>query len=207
MPEIEQQPVIAPTYFRLFIALPVPDAVKDEFAKTQNQLRQSLPEGCVRWTNRQQFHLTLRFLGNVKTAQVDALRDSVQNAVRQFSPLRLRAERIGFFPHSRSPRVIWAQVRDREGRLPLLQQAVESAVSDFTGELAEKDFTGHITLGRAKRIHRREADLLAKLALGMVDRVFGEWTADRVELLRSVLGPQGSTHSVLATIPLESSAT
>ena len=195
-----------PAHFRLFIALPVPEAVKDEFEEAQRQLRRGLPEGCVRWTSRPQFHLTLKFLGNVAAAQLDALRGSVQTAVQKFHPLALRAERIGFFPHARSPRVIWAQVRDREGQLPLLQQAVESAAREFTREPAEEKFTGHVTLGRAKRIHRREAESLFKLALGMTDRVFGEWTTERIEVLRSVLSPQGSTHSVLATIPLGGSA-
>ena len=59
--------------YRLFIALPVPQAVKQEIQLVQERFRRELPEGCARWTRPEQWHLTLRFLGNVDAARVGAL--------------------------------------------------------------------------------------------------------------------------------------
>src|SRR4051812_7451283 len=104
----------SPELFRLFIAISVPDAVKTEMEQAQAELRRALPEGCVRWTRREQFHLTLKFLGSVEAQRVAALADAIRGACQGFTPLRLRAERIGCFPDLRFPRVVWAWVHDRQ---------------------------------------------------------------------------------------------
>ena len=79
------------------------------------------------------------------------------------------------------------------------------ASRDFTREKPEARFTGHVTLGRAKIIKRREAETLAKLVNGMIERVFGEWIADRIEIMRSEMSPQGARHSVLHHVALDPS--
>jgi RNA 2',3'-cyclic 3'-phosphodiesterase len=188
--------------WRLFIAIPVPEEVKDAIQLAQGELRRAVPAKCVRWAGLEQFHLTLKFLGNVAAARVEALADSVRSACRNLPALRLRAERIGFFPDMRFPRVIWAWVHDGEQRLPMLQQTIETATRDFTGEKAEDKFTGHVTLGRVKAIKRPEAEILAKLASSMTDRFFGEWTADKIEVIRSELSSKGSRYSTISAVPL-----
>ncbi len=188
--------------YRLFIAIALPESVKAELLRVQAELRDALPPGCVRWTRPEQFHLTLRFLGNVDPQQVDALSRSLRDACAEFSALPLRAERIGFFPDLRFPRVVWAWIHDANEQLTQLQGAIERAVSSFTAEKDEKKFTGHVTLGRPQGIKRPQADILSKLAFGMTDRVFGEWTANKVELIRSDLSPGGSRYTTLAVINL-----
>jgi 2'-5' RNA ligase len=192
----------SPGLFRLFIAISVPDAVKTEMEKAQAELRRGLPEGCVRWTRREQFHLTLKFLGNVEAQRVETLAGAIRDACQGFTALRLRAERIGCFPDLRFPRVIWAWVHDRQEQLPRLQNAIETATRDFTTETPEERFTGHVTLGRARGIKRREAGVLAKVVAGIVERAFGEWNADRIEIMRSEMSSTGARHSVLNSVEL-----
>src|SRR2546423_15665143 len=98
---------LPPEQFRLFVAINIPEPVKTEIEKAQAELRAALPERCIRWTRREQFHLTLKFLGNVEARGVPELTQAIALACRGFAALSLRAERIGFFPHMRSPRVIW----------------------------------------------------------------------------------------------------
>ena len=191
-----------PAHPRLFIAISVPERVKDEMEKTQAELRAALPENAVRWMGRAQFHLTLKFLGNVEAQRVDALGDSLRRACGNFPALPLRAERIGCFPDLRYPRVIWAWVHDAGDVLPKLQLAIEGAVAGFTAEKSEEKFTGHVTLGRSKTIKRPQAEILARLAHGMTERFFGEWTADEVELIRSELSSSGARYSTVAVAPL-----
>jgi 2'-5' RNA ligase len=185
---------------RLFIAISLPEAIKDEIEKAQGELRRALPGDDVRWTKREQFHLTLRFLGNVSVNRTEALIRSAQEACKNYSAMRLCAERVGFFPHLRSPRVIWAWVHDREDLLPKLQSAIELAVKDFTTEAAEEKFTGHVTLGRAKHIKRPQTEILAKLAGRMRERFFGEWTASEIEIIRSQLSSDGARYHHLAWV-------
>jgi 2'-5' RNA ligase len=188
--------------FRLFIALTIPEEVKSEIEKAQAELRRTLPKGGVRWTRREQFHLTLKFLGNVEAQRVEPLADAVRGACQGFGTLDLRAERIGFFPDLRSPRVVWAGVRDQREQLPRLQSVVEAATRNFSAEDSSEKFTGHVTLGRIKTIRRPETEILARLAGGLATRFFGAWTADKIEIIRSQLSPDGAGYTTLATIPL-----
>jgi 2'-5' RNA ligase len=102
---------------RLFLAISLPDSVKDEIEKAQRQLRVAFPGKLVRWTKREQFHLTLKFLGNVRESRVSGLISALRETCMPLSELQLRAEGIGFFPDARFPRVIWAGVRDRKNLL------------------------------------------------------------------------------------------
>jgi 2'-5' RNA ligase len=188
--------------FRLFIAVTLPEEVKAKIEAAQVELRRALPGPGVRWTRREQFHLTLKFLGDVDVARVQPLEETIRAACRGFSALQLRAERVGFFPDLRYPRVIWAGVQDQTGQLPGLQQAVDAATRGFTTEPKEQRFTGHVTLARIKAIRRPEAEALGQAAAGLAERLFGQWTAGEVELMRSVLSPQGARHTSLAAIPL-----
>ena len=92
------------TPLRLFIALPVPAAVKEELRRLQVELRGRLPNGPARWTRPEQIHLTLKFLGDVSADRVTEIEKAVRTACAAFAPMPLRAERIGFFPQIGFPR-------------------------------------------------------------------------------------------------------
>ena len=188
--------------FQLFVAVAIPEVVKAKMEEAQAELRRAVPGHGVRWTRREQFHLTLKFLGDVDAARVEALGEAIRAACRGFGALHLRAERVGFFPDLRYPRVVWTGVQDQAERLPRLQQAVDAATRDFTIEQKDERFTGHVTLARIKAIRRPETGALGKAAAGLAEEVFGQWTAGSIELMRSVLSPQGASHSSLATIAL-----
>jgi len=192
----------APEPFRLFVAVTVPEDIKTEIEKTQAVLRRALPKECVRWTKREQFHLTLRFLGNVDSDRVGPLTEAVRAACRGFAALELRAEQVGFFPDLHRPRVAWVGVKDSRQQLPLVQRTIEAATRDYTAEETKERFTGHVTLGRIKGLRHAEAEALAGLATGLATQFFGAWTANKVELIRSQLSPEGARHTTLAAIPL-----
>lgn len=188
-----------PEQVRLFIAVGVPEAIKDEMERAQAELRRGARDARIRWAGREQFHVTLRFLGNVEGQRLEALGEAVRGACVGFRALHLRAARVGFFPDGRNPRVVWVGVEDEEQQLASLQRAVESASQPFTAEAPEeRGFSGHVTLGRIKGIRRPEVEELGRLAAGMAERVFGEWTGDEVEIIRSELSPAGARYTALA---------
>jgi RNA 2',3'-cyclic 3'-phosphodiesterase len=192
--------------YRLFIAISLAEYVKDEIERAQEELRSALSADCIRWTKRVQFHLTLKFLGDVEPRYVDTLISALGLACEGFGVLPLRAVKIGVFPDLRRPRLIWVGVDDARDRLPLLQHVVETAVAGFTSRKPEGTFTGHVTIGRCKAIRRPQIDRLAKLAKVMEDRQFGEWTTNTVDLVRSELGPDGSRYTTLSAVALSCDA-
>jgi len=191
-----------PAELRLFVAFTLPEPVKDQLSQAQAELRRVFPEGVVRWAPRKQFHLTLKFLGNVDAANLDPLIEALRIAACPFGPLRLRAEQLGFFPQARWPRVIWAGVRDAQQQLGLLQAAVQRATDAFTSEQPEGAFIGHVTLARVQQPGRIDSLRLVDVANNFSNRCFGEWTANELGLLRSELSPTGARHTTVAFTPL-----
>jgi 2'-5' RNA ligase len=193
-----------PPALRLFLAVMVPERVREELRRLQDELRRHLPGEVVRWTNPAQIHLTLHFLGNVEAAQVGQLTEAVRLASEPFGPMRLRAERIGFFPQALSPRVIWAWVHDDFGDLVRLQKALAAECAPFGQPPEEKGFTGHLTLGRIGRLPAAQARSLGELAVTLADRVHGDWTARHVTLMRSEPGGNGSRYNPVEEFALRS---
>jgi 2'-5' RNA ligase len=192
----------APEVVRLFVAITLPDSIKSEIQRAQAELRRAVADGSARWTRPEQFHLTLRFLGNVAAERVAALVEALRGACKDFAPLRLAAEGVGFFPKARAPRVVWVGLQDRQGALAGLQAAIQNATRNFTSEAPEERFSGHVTLGRIKSVRRPEAEALGQAAGKFAQTSFGEWRANSVELIRSQLSSQGPSYSVLAEVPL-----
>ena len=187
---------------RLFVALSIPDEVKNRIETVQSELRWLLPQKTARWTHREQFHLTLRFLGNVAVNRLDELVAAATTACQSSDCLHLTAGRLGFFPEPRFPQVLWVGVKEEQDQLVSLWAAIELALRPFTEEPAEKDFTGHVTLARLNRLRRPEVDQLTRAAAKYSDVVLGNWTSHSLEVMRSELLPQGSRHIVIAELPL-----
>jgi 2'-5' RNA ligase len=187
---------------RLFVSLPVPLQVQEAVEQAQANLRRALPSDLARWTRREQFHLTLRFLGNVESACVADLLSRLRDACHHFKPLSLQAAGLGSFPEKRFPRVLWVGLQDATNQMPLLYEAVRNAVSAFTSQPAEREFSAHITLARLKQIQRSEAERLKQVLTEFQHSTFGEWVADEVHLMRSQLSSLGAQHTVLARFEL-----
>jgi 2'-5' RNA ligase len=187
---------------RLFVAIPIPEPVRDEIIRVQREMQPLAPRGVARWTRPDQFHLTLRFLGGVPVAGLEKLKESVNAVCRSARPLPLRAEGIGFFPNPHSPRVVWVGINDQTGLLVDLQKRIETAVQPITADPGAENFAGHVTLGRLKNLKSPDALKLAVHAQTMKDRTFGEWMAQEIEIIRSELSPVGACHTLLAAFRL-----
>jgi 2'-5' RNA ligase len=187
---------------RLFVAIPIPEPVRDEIIRVQRELQPLVPRNVARWTRPDQFHLTFRFLGDVPVAGLEQLKASVNAICRSAQPLRLHAEGVGFFPNPHSPRVVWVGISDQAGLLVDLQKRIETAVRPFTADPGAENFAGHVTLGRLKNLKPPDARKLAAHAQAVKDRTFGEWTADEIAIIQSELSPAGARHTLFAAFRL-----
>ena len=188
--------------FRLFVAITVPDAIREEMLRVQHELQLLAPRGAVRWTKPEQFHLTLRFLGDVSSDRVMDLQEAVRAVCASAPVLHLRAQGVGFFPHARAPRVVWVGINDSGNHLVNLQRKIEDAVRPFTAETGGERFAGHVTLGRFKQFNVLGVRELTAGAEAMKDRRFGEWTGREIEIIRSELLATGSRYTLLVAIRL-----
>lgn len=190
-------------FLRLFVAIAVPPDVRREIAGVQSELRPLADPEDVRWVKSEQLHLTLKFLGNVPTASLDAVTNSLTEAGAGVQPFPLRAKGIGFFPNSRRPRVIWVGFESDEPALTNLQTRVARQLAPFVEKPGEENFLAHATLGRFQKYRRRKTENLVPRALSFAGKSFGAWEVKEIVLFRSDLSPDGARHTPLAVFPLD----
>jgi 2''-5'' RNA ligase len=90
----------------MFVALPLPEAVKDDLAEFLEPRQEAGP--ALRWTLPAQWHVTLAFLGEVVDRHTDELSERLQRAASRRNPLVLRVAGAGAFPHAGHAKVLWA---------------------------------------------------------------------------------------------------
>lgn len=199
---------LAAESWRLFVALPLPEDAVAALTEAQDRLRRALPGRALRWTQPDQMHLTLQFLGNVVASRVPDLEAALRHAINPDAarPFPLHLDGLGAFPNLRRPRVLWAGLGGDSEALAALQTRVAAACAPFLAE-ARPDrggFQPHLTLARVKdRAGRAARDAGAALARSPAPPSVA-WTATELRLLRSVLHPSGAVHSLLARLPLAS---
>ena len=122
--------------YRLFAALPVPPDVSDVLAGLQTGLL------GASWRPVQNFHITLRFFGDVsKDRAVDL---DTQLAEIKHPPFEVSIEGVGWFGR-REPSSVWARVADTDA-LTALSSQCERAARRLGLTPDKNPFTPHVTL-------------------------------------------------------------
>ncbi|MGD8433531.1 MAG: RNA 2',3'-cyclic phosphodiesterase, partial [Syntrophobacterales bacterium] len=111
---------------RSFIAIDLPEAIRQTLGAVQENLKQS--SAAVRWVKPTSIHLTLRFLGNIHSDQVDDIALAVAQEIRDYPPITLRPAGLGAFPNLKKPRVIWVGMEGEVQRLKEIQARIEKAL-------------------------------------------------------------------------------
>ncbi|MBI3323014.1 MAG: RNA 2',3'-cyclic phosphodiesterase [Candidatus Omnitrophica bacterium] len=186
---------------RAFIAVELPEALRQEVGLFQGELRSAGAD--VKWVDPANLHLTLKFLGPIAEDRVPSLIEALQRACAGLSPFALTLEGIGAFPRTTSPRVVWVGIQEGKEPLAALAGRVEEGCSrlGFPGE--ERPFSAHLTIGRT-RSPQGVARLIKKLQVAEF-RGGAPARAERVVLFQSALGPKGPTYTPLAEVPLSGS--
>ena len=179
---------------RTFIAVDVLSS--NSIAKLQQEIT-----SAARWSprevkpvERQNFHFTLIFLGEIAGSDVDKIKAKMREL--QFEPFTLTYSGVGAFPNPNSARVVWIGL-DPEGaqKLTVLANSVVAKMQEL-GFRADKPFSPHMTIFRAKGAPVRIDDISTRYN----SKAFGSDAIDRVHLKKSDLTPSGPIYSNIYTV-------
>jgi 2'-5' RNA ligase len=176
---------------RLFVAVELPDEVREVLAAGMTRLKRDQPP--ARWVRAEGMHITLKFLGEQPDDILAGLDREVPSALAQLEPVCVRLGGGGFFPHDRRPRVAWVG-----GVAPGLEGwagAVEKAAAALGVAEEPRPFALHLTLARLERPWGAQAVEHYLVQVGKWR--FPELTAREAVLFRSELGPAGAVHTAL----------
>lgn len=211
---------------RVFIAIPLSPAVRSTLAALPREDRRSW-----RWVGEEQFHITLKFLGEITETEVATAAEAVGEAVaatangdrdatgRRDSTatpnaapgrggIALSARGIGAFPNVQRARVLWAGLAGEVDELRRVQAEIEARLARRGFPRDRRGFRPHITLARARGGRPGTARLeeawpsVPDSLLEHRDRSFGSWTVTSIQVVESVLEPTGPKYIVRHEIPL-----
>jgi len=166
------------THERLFFAL-WPDAdVRREIAR---QYRQHAPQaGLGRAVKSANLHLTLHFLGNIPSSQIDCF---IQHAQRvQHKPFEISLQNFGYFKKSK---VLWMGCSAVSPALLELQQVLGTEIAHCGYRLEKRRFYPHVTL--ARKVDKA-------VTASRIPTIF--WSVNEFVLVRSLTHSEGVEYQV-----------
>jgi len=187
---------------RSFIAIELPEELKRELGRLQTGLKADKPR--IRWVNPEGMHLTLKFLGNVPAAKIDAITQVMTESAARVSPFRLEVGHLGAFPNMKHVQVVWVGLGGELDRIRQLHKYLEAGLSRL-GFVAEKrPFSPHLTLARvgneaSPEERQRFGELIAATGFE-TDKVI---TVNGIVLMRSQLTSRGAIYSKISSAELK----
>jgi 2'-5' RNA ligase len=183
---------------RTFIAIEIPEPLKQNLDLSIGVLRSNLEDGLIRWVRLEAMHLTLKFLGEIELEQVRTIQEILEETAAMFSSFDIVIAGFGCFPKSSRPRVVWAGIEPKNGELLALQTELETRMESIGFERERRDYHPHLTLGRVRKgLSGNDMKLISKWAQASQIGEVGRFEAKTINLIQSVLLPEGASYANL----------
>ncbi len=194
---------------RIFIGIDLEPEVRARIARFLEGVQGFAPD--ARWVRPESLHITLKFIGEQKPEQVEAITERLRRVER--SAFEIRSGGCGFFPTAKAPRVFWIGIHTGP-QLAELAETIDMATAELGIPREDRPYSPHLTLARAggrsgaPMRQKRDAPntifaILDKRLATMGELDFGTMTAREFILYQSQLSPLGSKYTKLQRFPLQ----
>ena len=177
---------------RAFVGIAVSEEVRAALTAVQRDFAPCRAK--VKWTEPENIHVTLRFLGEIDEAMTGQVKQAMAQAAGE-GPFQFTVTGLGSFPPRGRPAVIWAGVSNGAGRISKVQGRLEQGLRAL-GFAEDRPFVPHLTIGRVKS--PRGAEELIPVISRHSGTEFGVCTGSKMVLFESRLTPRGAVYTVVA---------
>ena len=183
---------------RLFVSADLPAELADPIADLQGTFAAA---SGLRFTDPEQAHVTLKFLGDVAETRLPALERALEAAVddAEVGPFTARFRGLGVFPSLEYISVLWLGVGEGSEEFAGLHRAVEDRTTELGFEPEDHEFTPHVTLARMDHAGGKE---LVRERVREREPTVGESRIEELRLTESTLTPDGPEYATVARFPL-----
>ncbi len=186
---------------RTFIAIELPQEIKDFLGRLQTELKATNAD--VKWVAAENIHLTLKFLGEIDEKKLEKIMEIMQDTAKEINKFQIRISSLGAFPKTDFPRVIWVGIENGDKEVKGIAKELEEKIAKTGIPKEDRPFSSHITIGRTRSTLNREklvGYLKNKTDLGGEKL---EFYATKVTLFKSNLTPKGPIYEVLKEASLK----
>ena len=181
---------------RAFLAIPLPQQLKDSICAVQRQLQTQIPD--ARWVRPENLHLTLHFFGEIEQETLEKIKVSVLSVKGRHRPFLVEVKGLGAFPDRRRPRIIWLDLEPKD-QLRKLQQDCGNALRLAGVPTESRPYSPHLTISRLRRQKPDLTDLFSSVGHTRI----GQLLVDKLVLFESRLQSGGAEHIPLLTVNLD----
>jgi len=181
---------------RIFCAVELPENIRAHVAAHVVLLQEAAPPPLkISWERIEKLHLTLKFLGELNSAQVEALTRAAKRAAESVEQFELILQETGAFPSSGSPRVLWLGLSDDTHRLARLHGQLETEAEREGLPREARPFQPHITIARIRfpNAARAVANFHREMKFGAAP-----FTVSELTVMQSRPGAEGSRYTPLS---------
>ncbi len=180
---------------RCFIAIDIDEVTRSRIDELLEQLRRQaqLKKPDAKWVAPDNIHLTLKFLGEVRDADIAEVCRIVADVAGDHERFAVEAANVGSF--GRPPRVVWVGVDDA-GDLAKLQKDLDERLADAGWPKDQKQFHSHLTLCRVKNI--RAGKVLENVLKHQGPVSVGTIFADSLCVYNSNLTSEGPVYTLVS---------
>jgi len=187
---------------RAFIAINLSADVLERIEQVALDLKKRMNSVPIRWVPTENIHLTLKFLGNVSTANLELLKDILGNVASNHHECDISVGGIGVFPKPHNPRVIWVGMEVPQ-ELFNLQREIEIETARLGYSREHRPFSPHLTFGRVSRnASTEDVQIIAESLENYKVGFLGATRVRTVYLFRSDLKPEGAEYTPIHSAAL-----
>jgi RNA 2',3'-cyclic 3'-phosphodiesterase len=181
---------------RAFIAVELPIEIRQNIQHATSNFRRDTGS-LIRWVAMENMHLTLKFLGDIPSANVEVVTQMIHAQADSFNCFDIHLTGIGSFPSPKRPRVIYIGIH-APAALEAFQRQLESAARRLGYTAEERAFAPHLTIGRVRQRIRADEQQRLRRALeeSTIDSL-GTARVNSVHLYKSDLKPNGPIYTKL----------
>ncbi|MEO0275895.1 MAG: RNA 2',3'-cyclic phosphodiesterase [candidate division WOR-3 bacterium] len=176
---------------RTFIAIDIPDELKEKIYNAFNREREKIKG--VKWVEKENLHITLKFLGEIKEEKVKEVEKILDELSNKFKSFEIKLGELGGFPEFKNPRVLWIGVSPYE-KMEEIFNFIEERIESINIEKEERKFHPHITIARIKE----------RKGVSFEKKKFDyKFKVDRIVLFKSDLRPEGPIYTQIKEVKLK----
>ncbi len=144
---------------RTFIAIEFEEEIKDYMEEIKNRVQGYCKKGS--FTKKENFHLTLRFIGETNSEEMEQLKEAAAQTAFKCRPFELKFKNIGFFPRGNRS-IIWTGIEESR-ELRRMYGILEKALEGQGFRRDRQGLSPHITLAREAELYVSQQALKDKV--------------------------------------------
>jgi 2'-5' RNA ligase len=183
---------------RIFIAVNMPHDIKKELGKYEEKW----PEIPAKWTNKDNLHITLEFLGQINDEELADACAAVSEVAKRHKTFSINLNKVSYGPPKKMPpKMVWVEGENSKDLADLKNDLQETLLEKIRFRPDGKGFTPHITLARISECEFRkfELDEIPEVSEDL-DFIF---SVESIEVMESELKRGGPQYTIIESHELQ----